>query len=86
MVNIVKKTAVSDNKFLPKGDCNADGSFNISDVVLLQKWLLAMPGTDIADWRSCDLCRDERLNVFDLCLMKRKLVNDIMNSSLVTAN
>ena len=71
-----KKAAVSDNKFLPKGDCNADGSFNISDVVLLQKWLLAMPGTDIADWRSCDLCRDDRLDVFDLCLMKRELVND----------
>ena len=80
-----KKAAVSDNKFLPKGDCNADGSFNISDVVLLQKWLLAMPGTDIADWRSCDLCRDDRLDVFDLCLMKRELVNDRMNSSLVTA-
>ncbi|NLT10154.1 MAG: hypothetical protein GXY08_11730 [Ruminococcus sp.] len=70
-----KKATVSDNKFLSKGDCNADGSFNISDVVLLQKWLLAIPGTDIADWKSCDLCRDGRLDVFDLCLMKRELVN-----------
>jgi len=58
-----------------KGDVNADGKFNISDVVILQKWLLAVPNTKLADWKAADLCEDDRLDVFDLCMMKRMLVN-----------
>lgn len=57
------------------GDVNADGEFNIDDAVLLQKWLLAVPDTDLANWENGDLCKDGILNVFDLCLMKRMLVN-----------
>ena len=57
------------------GDVNADGQFNVSDVVLLQKWLLAVPDTYLADWKAADLCEDDRLDVFDLCLMKRALVS-----------
>ena len=60
-----------------KGDVNADGDFNVSDVVLLQKWLLAVPDTHLANWKAADFCEDERLNVFDLCLMKRELINFI---------
>ena len=59
-----------------KGDINADGEFNISDVVLLQKWLLAVPDTHLADWKAGDLCEDNRLDVFDLCLMKRELLKE----------
>lgn len=57
------------------GDVNADGAFDIADVVLLQKWLLAVPDTHLAGWKAADLCEDDRLDVFDLCLMKRELVN-----------
>jgi len=57
-----------------KGDVNADGKFNISDVVILQKWLLAVPNTKLADWKAADLCEDDRLDVFDLCMMKRMLI------------
>ena len=56
------------------GDCNSDGEFNISDVVLLQKWLLAVPDTHMENWQAADLCEDDRLDVFDLCLMKRQLI------------
>lgn len=55
------------------GDVNADGSFDTEDVVLLQKWLLAVPDTDLADWKAADFSKDEILDVFDLCLMKRAL-------------
>ena len=55
------------------GDVNSDGAFNISDVVLLQKWLLALPDTNLENWKAADFCEDERLDVFDLCLMKREL-------------
>ncbi len=57
-----------------KGDVNADGILDIADVVLLQKWLLAVPDTHLPQWRAADLCNDERLDVFDLCLMKRELL------------
>ena len=56
------------------GDVNADGSFNVSDLVLLQRWLLAAPDAELANWQAGDLCEDNRLDVFDLCLMRRMLV------------
>ena len=65
-------TVISTNLSLPKGDGNADGSFTVSDIILLQKWLLAVPDTELADWRSCDLYCDGELDVFDLSLMKRE--------------
>ncbi len=57
------------------GDCNGDGNFDVADIVLLQKWLLAVPNTHLADWKAADLCEDGRLNIFDLCMMKRLLLN-----------
>ena len=71
-----KNVKVESNKFLPKGDVNADGYFTVADVVLLQKWLLAVPDTKLADWKSADLCSDNRLDVFDLCLMKQELLKN----------
>lgn len=59
-----------------KGDVNCDGSFNVADVVLLQKWLLGAPDVKLDDWKAADLCKDGRLDVFDLCLMKRMLINN----------
>lgn len=58
-----------------RGDVNADGKFNVSDAVALQKWLLGVPDTALADWRAGDFCEDDRLDVSDLCLMKRELLN-----------
>ncbi len=57
-----------------KGDINNDGKLNVSDVVLMQKWLLAVPGIKLEDWKAGDLCEDEQLDAFDLCLMKRLLI------------
>ena len=56
------------------GDVNADGAFNVADVILLQKWLLAIPDTQLVDWKMADFCEDDKLNVFDLCLMKKELL------------
>ena len=56
------------------GDVNADGSFNVSDLVLLQKWLLAAPDDELTNWQAADLCADGRLTVFYLCLMRKALV------------
>ncbi len=59
-----------------KGDVNMDGKFDINDVVLLEKWLLAVPDTKLANWKAADLYEDEILDIYDLCLMKHLLVNN----------
>lgn len=55
-----------------RGDVNADGAFTVADIVMLQKWLLC--AGDITDWQAGDLCGDDRLDAFDLCVMKRELL------------
>ena len=71
----IKLLVNSGSKESVRGDVNADGELNVSDLVLLQKWLLAVPDTKLADWKAADLCKDDRLDVFDLCLMRKELVN-----------
>lgn len=56
-----------------KGDVNRDGAFDVSDAVLLQKWLLNMPDAKLGDWKAADICDDNRLDVFDFCMMRRML-------------
>lgn len=56
------------------GDINADGILNVSDVVLLQMWLLDKPDTALADWTAGDMDDNGRLDVFDLLLIKHALV------------
>ena len=58
-----------------KGDVNTDGKFNITDVVMLQKWILAVKNTELTDWQAADLCEDGVINTFDLVMMKRMLIN-----------
>ncbi|MBQ3139731.1 MAG: dockerin type I repeat-containing protein [Ruminococcus sp.] len=60
-----------------EGDVNADGAFNVADAVMLQKWLFAIPDATLVDWKAADMCEDNRIDVFDLCLLKRKLLKHI---------
>lgn len=53
------------------GDVNADGVFNITDAVMMQKWLLCEGS--MTDWEVGDLYADDTINVFDLCVMKTML-------------
>ena len=58
-------------------DLNADGDYNVADAVLLQKWLLATPDTDLPVWQAGDMNADSRLNAADLTLMKRALLEPV---------
>lgn len=65
-------------KVLPvmiQGDINLDGEVTIADAVLLHKWLLTVPGTNLPDWEAGDMNGDGELNAVDLTLLKRKLLN-----------
>jgi len=57
------------------GDLNMDGKFNIADIVLLQKWILAVPDTTLPNWKAGDMNNDNTLNSFDLALMRKELVS-----------
>ena len=54
------------------GDCNLDGEVNVADAVMLQKWLLCAGPLDC--WQAVDLCKDNRIDVFDLVLLKRMIL------------
>lgn len=56
------------------GDCNFDGVLSVSDAVMLQKWLLG--AGELTCWQNADLCKDNRIDVFDLCIIKKMLVNN----------
>lgn len=64
--------AIVDNTLI--GDVNKDGVFDVADLVLVQKWLLGDGDTELADWKAADFCADDRLDAFDMCLMRQKLV------------
>ncbi len=64
---------VSETNYLP-GDVDASGKTEIADLVLMQKWLLSVPGTYLANWKAGDLCQDSRLDAYDLCLLRQLLI------------
>lgn len=57
-----------------RGDVNTDGEFSVADVVMMQKWLICSPDISLSDWKAGDLCEDQRIDVFDLCIMKCELL------------
>lgn len=69
----IAKTIGNSSEATITGDVNGSGTFEIADVVLLQKWLLGAE-KELPDWKAADLCEDNRLDVFDLCLMRELLV------------
>ncbi len=64
----------SESKEFTPGDVNDDGSLDIVDLILLQKWLLGFPETHLANVQAADLDANNKLDVFDLCLLKRALL------------
>lgn len=56
-----------------QGDVNADGEFNIADIVMLQKWLLGIG--DLTDWEAGNLFADNKINGMDLALMREALLH-----------
>ena len=61
---------------LVTGNVNADNKFDILDIALLKKWLLDIPSTELANWKSGDLNHDDTLNILDLSLMKQKFIKE----------
>lgn len=64
------------DKYLPQDvqmDVNGDDVFNIADVVMLQNFLLG--AGNLNNREAADMYEDGRIDVFDLCIIKRELLN-----------
>ena len=57
------------------GDVNGDDSLDFSDVSDLKKYILNVPKIKLKSEKAGDLTYDGSLNVFDLCKMKKELLN-----------
>lgn len=66
------------------GDCNDDGKFTISDIVMFQKWLSGQG--EITNWKNADFTWDNNLDIFDLVLMKQELLKTIPQITAKTEN
>lgn len=64
-----------------KGDVNADGELSVADVVTFQKWLIGTSDIDISNLGVADFYEDGKLNVFDLCMMKRHFISQVNHSN-----
>lgn len=71
--NIIVPLSKQENTTI-QGDVSGDGTFGVSDVILFQKWLLGVHDTHLTNWKAADFYADNKLNVFDLCLMKKALI------------
>lgn len=56
-----------------RGDVNADSKFDIADLVTMQNWLLCRENK-LADWKAGDLCEDGCLDIFDIIIMRKELL------------
>ena len=56
------------------GDVNSDGEFNSADLVLMSKWLLGTPGTELKNWKAGDFISDDKLDIYDLVMMRKALI------------
>ena len=65
-----------------RGDVNADGTFSIADLAAMQKWLLGDKTAVLADWKAGDLCADNRIDTFDIVLMRQELLAKIENDNM----
>ncbi|MBP7187312.1 MAG: dockerin type I repeat-containing protein [Ruminococcus sp.] len=62
-------------KLEASGDANDDGDFSVADLVMLDKWLHSDGKAKLSNWINADVCIDNSIDVFDLCVMRKKLLS-----------
>ncbi|MBP1565108.1 MAG: dockerin type I repeat-containing protein [Oscillospiraceae bacterium] len=60
-----------------KGDINLDGTLNISDVILLQKWFISADNTTISNLNVTDLNGNGKTDIADMCMLKQLLIDSV---------
>ncbi|MBQ9981872.1 MAG: hypothetical protein IJP18_04825, partial [Oscillospiraceae bacterium] len=54
-----------------------DGTLNISDVILLQKWFISADNTTISDLNVTDLNGNGKTDIADMCMLKQLLIDSV---------
>lgn len=60
------------------GDCSGDGTFSVTDIIMLQKYLLCVG--DLTIPQNADMCADGTIDAFDLAVMKRDILQRIQSA------
>jgi len=55
-----------------KGDADANGKYEVTDIVMVQRYLLNTG--ELTNWKNVDLHEDGRIDGFDLAIMKRMML------------
>lgn len=71
---VIPISSCASSDYQADGDVNLDGTFNIADVVLFQRYLLAIDTLTKEQADNADCLNDGELNVFDLVMMRRMLI------------
>lgn len=74
--SLIDPDSVSDDDTIP-GDINADGRFNVADLVILHRFILGLDTPTLKNWEAADLCKDGCLNAFDMILMRRLILEQL---------
>lgn len=57
------------------GDVNLDSAVSLQDIILLQKYLSGKVSFTSTAYHQADLNQDEKVNIYDWILLKRKVLN-----------
>ena len=57
------------------GDVDMNGTFTVSDAVQVQRFLLGAHDSSLVNWENADFIKDDRIDVYDFCLMRKALIN-----------
>ena len=57
------------------GDCNNDGQVNISDLLLMKKYIFGLTSSNSINLANANLNEDYNIDVIDLIMLKNKLFN-----------
>lgn len=63
------------------GDVNNDGEVNIADAVMMQNFIIS--NDSLADWKAGDFNGDNRIDVFDFCILRDRIAPQNKNQVYV---
>lgn len=60
---------------------NADGEFNVTDIIQTQKWLMGVYDDCSFNLKAADMNQNGTIDIADLCLIKSRLVSDLTGNT-----
>lgn len=70
---------VKGKRVIPTGDSNGDGKFTVADVVTMQSYIMGKKTAKLSDWKNVDYYEDEKIDVFDLIVMRENYIENMEN-------